>query len=170
VKLKTFLLLFFTTVLCGCATNYHSQNMNGGFSDTQLAPDTFRVIFRGNDSTSPERTKDFALLRCSDLTISNGFNFFTIVRGGDSISHSTLTLPGSVYTTGTATAYSNGDGTASGTYQGTSIVDPGEAMDIYRPTSGMLIKCSVTKPNSGEWYDANFLEGSIRKKYNLSAH
>jgi hypothetical protein len=54
--------------LSGC-TPYKSNGIMGGYTDTQLAPDVFRIGFQGNGYTSTDRTQDFALLRAADLAI-----------------------------------------------------------------------------------------------------
>src|SRR5579862_5939734 len=66
--------------LLGCATSYTPSTGGNGFSETQVAPDTFRVIFRGNEFTSGERTQDFALLRASELTLQHGFSQFAVMN------------------------------------------------------------------------------------------
>ena len=58
-------------VLSGCATAYQSNSLTGGYTDTQLAPDVFRVSFSGNAFTSNDRVQDFALLRAAELTLAN---------------------------------------------------------------------------------------------------
>jgi hypothetical protein len=63
----------------GCATSYHPIGLTGGYSDKQLAPDTFQVIFSGNGYTSDDRARDFALLRVADLVSQHGFICFAIV-------------------------------------------------------------------------------------------
>ena len=52
-----------------CATTYQSEGLTGGFSETQLDENIFRVTFYGNGYTGKERVTDFALLRspmCQD--------------------------------------------------------------------------------------------------------
>ena len=51
--------------LTGCATEYHRSGLTGGFSETRLAPDLYRVYFAGNGFSTDERTQDFALLRAA---------------------------------------------------------------------------------------------------------
>lgn len=64
----------------GCATSYHSTSTTGGYSDTQLSPDEFRVVFAGNGYTTYDQARDFALLRACELTVQHGFTFFTITE------------------------------------------------------------------------------------------
>lgn len=70
----------------------------GGYSETKLAPDTVRVVFRGNTSTRKERAQDLALMRAADLALQAGFPFFTVIEevsGGrqDSPKGATISMP-----------------------------------------------------------------------------
>jgi hypothetical protein len=62
----------FLAFLCSCATPYKSNGIAGGYSDTALAPDVYRISFQGNGYTSRDRAQDFAVLRAADLTLSHG--------------------------------------------------------------------------------------------------
>jgi len=75
----TFLLL---ALLCAsCATSYDSSSLlTGGYSETKLAPDVVRVVFRGNSSTSKERAQNLALMRAADLSLQAGFPYFTVLE------------------------------------------------------------------------------------------
>ena len=68
-------------LLSACASAYQREGPSGGYSDTQLAPNVFRVSFRGNGYTSPDRADELALLRSADVTLANGFTHFTVVDG-----------------------------------------------------------------------------------------
>src|SRR5262245_65287639 len=67
------LVAFAAFLLSGCATSYQSNGFTGGYSETQLAPDVFRVAFRGNRYTSPEQARDFCMLRAAELALQHGF-------------------------------------------------------------------------------------------------
>jgi hypothetical protein len=58
--------------LGGCATAYQSTGFTGGYSDLQLAPDVYRVSFKGNAFTQRERVLNLALLRAAELALSRG--------------------------------------------------------------------------------------------------
>lgn len=73
---QTFFLLiggFSLLLLEGCATSHQEKGFTGGYSETQLAPDVFRVNFAGNGYTSSERAQDFALLRAAELSLVHEF-------------------------------------------------------------------------------------------------
>lgn len=70
--------------LNGCATNYQAASTFGyGFKETKLGPDRYRVTFKGNDMTDVDRATDFALLRCADLAIANGFSHVDVLTTDD---------------------------------------------------------------------------------------
>ena len=76
-----FSVLVVALLLASCATGYGQKSFfSGGFEDTQLGPDIFRISFSGNDSTSMARTKDFALLRSAELALENGYPYFVVVN------------------------------------------------------------------------------------------
>lgn len=49
--------------LSACATPYQQVGFKGGFSETRLSENVFKVNFRGNGYTNKERVSDFTLLR-----------------------------------------------------------------------------------------------------------
>ncbi len=85
--MKSVLLLFASGFslwfLSGCATSYQQKGFTGGYSETQLAPDVFRVNFQGNGYTSSERAQDFALLRAAELSLERGFRYFALLDETD---------------------------------------------------------------------------------------
>ena len=56
-------------VLVACATAYQPQSFSGGFSETQLDKNVFRVSFKGNGYTNAERAEEMALLRSAELAL-----------------------------------------------------------------------------------------------------
>jgi len=166
---QTIFLLVGSTLLCfltGCATPYKSDGFMGGFSDTQLAPDVFRITFRGNAYTSAERAQDFAMLRAADLALQREFKFFAIVDESSSTAVSTFTTPGSAQTTGSAYVY-GGSGSYYGTYQGHTTLIPPQTYFMYKPHAGLLVRCFTDKPEGIYAFDATFLQQSLKQKYNI---
>ena len=164
--MKQVLLLFASGfslwLLSGCATSYQQKRFTGGYSETQLAPDVFRVNFAGNGYTSSDRAQDFALLRAAELSLERGFGYFALLDESSSSKFSTFTTPGSAYTTGSA--YSSGN---SATYSGHTTYTPGQTYLISKPRTGILIRGFTSKPNDIYTFDAQFLQQSLKRKYNL---
>jgi hypothetical protein len=87
--------IMMVVLIVACATPYQPRGWTGGYSGLQLVDNTFRVHFRGNAYTAPERVEAFALFRYAELTIRNGYDYF--VANGTSESQSMfgdLSLPG----------------------------------------------------------------------------
>jgi hypothetical protein len=69
--------------LAGCetATPYQALDpkaqASGGYSDTKLNGDHWRVAFSGNDLTSRETVERYLLFRAAELTVSQGYDWFT---------------------------------------------------------------------------------------------
>jgi hypothetical protein len=131
-----------------------------------LAPDVFRINFRGNGYTSAERTQDFALLRAAELTLQNNFKYFAVMDQTASTSVSSFTTPGSAETSGTMTMY-GGSGSYQGTYQGYTSYTPPTTHFIFKPRAGLLVRCFAEKPTGDYAFDAAFLQASIRQKYKI---
>jgi hypothetical protein len=146
----------------GCATSYQSTSFTGGYSETQLAPDVFRVYFRGNGYTSGERAQDFALLRAADLCSQHSFAYFAVLDENSSTSTSAVTTPGYAYTTGSAYAYGN-----SATYNGYTTYSPGQTIIIHKPRAGLMIRGFQTKPDGIFTFDVAFLQKSLKQKYHI---
>jgi len=64
-------------MLSGCATSYKALGFNGGYSKIKTTPDSFIVIFKGNEFTSQEKVMQYALKRASELAIQNGYSYFS---------------------------------------------------------------------------------------------
>jgi hypothetical protein len=149
-------------LLAACATSYQSSSFTGGFQDTQLAPDVFRVSFRGNSFTSRDRVQDFALLRAAELTLANGARYFGVMAETDQSRIDTHVSSGSARTTGTVSMYGN-----TGYYSGTTTYTAPKVTTYYKPGVGMMIRTFNTKPEGDFAFDAEFVSRSIRTKYGV---
>jgi len=149
--------------LQGCATSYQKDSFSGGYTETQLDENVFRVSFRGNGYTRRERVADFTLLRSAELSLENGYTYFSIVDANSSISNSTYTTPTTSYTSGNA--YSTGNyayGSATTTTTG------GQTYNISKPSSSNTIVCFKEKPSNLFTYNAKFIYKNIRQKYEIT--
>ena len=150
--------------LQGCATSYQESGFSGGYSETQLDENVFRVTFRGNGYTGRERAADFTLLRSAELTLKNGFQYFAIIDANSDTTHSSYTTPTTSNTTGSA--YGSGNyvyGNATTTTTG------GQTYHISKPSSSNTIVCFKEKPETTFTYNAKFIYKSIAEKYGIDA-
>lgn len=149
-------------VATGCATGYHGRLFGLGFTDTQLAPDVFRVTFDGNALTSPARVQDLALLRAAEICLGSGFPFFAVLGEADTSKTASLSTP--------STSQSNGTVVVSGnvaTYRTTTTYNPGTTYNYYYPGVGLLVRGFSTKPDSIPTFDAGFLVRTLKAKYKI---
>ncbi len=148
--------------LSSCATGYHKTGLTGGYTETQLGPDIFRVSFSGNGFCSNQRAQDLVLLRAADLTVDNGYSYFIVGGEADIGVNQTAYMPGHSYTSGSMSIVGN-----SAFYSGQTTYFPGMNLNIYKPGQEMLIQCLKHRPNSGMVFDARFLQTSLRAKYKI---
>jgi len=77
-------LLLAATALTACATatpyqpNVPGQQVSGGFSETRLEQDRFRVTFAGNSLTSRDTVERYLLYRAAELTVAEGYDWFAL--------------------------------------------------------------------------------------------
>ena len=72
--------LVLISLATACATQYQPRGTTGGFTETRLSPEAYRVSFNGNRRTGMSRATDFTLLRCAELTLQNEFTHFVIIE------------------------------------------------------------------------------------------
>ena len=81
--LATALVLAVGLAACETATPYQpnirGQAASGGYSETRLEPDRWRVNFSGNSMTSRETVEGYLLFRAAELTLQNGDDWFAMV-------------------------------------------------------------------------------------------
>jgi hypothetical protein len=66
--------------LAGCATRYRAEGPVGGFRETPLAQDAYRVEVRGNALAGARWVNDAALVRAAELTRRAGFRSFVLLN------------------------------------------------------------------------------------------
>jgi hypothetical protein len=162
--MKPLFVAFLAFLFCSCATPYKSNGIAGGYSETALAPDVYRISFQGNGYTSRDRAQDFAVLRAADLTLSHGYHYFAVINETQGGRSTTVNTPGYSYTSGSAVAVGNYVyGNAHTTYV------PGASIPFYFPESGLLIRCFSQRPEGIFTFDASFISHSLREKYQIKA-
>jgi hypothetical protein len=153
--------LFACIVIAGCATPYQPEGAAGGYTETRLDNNVFRVGFNGNGYTSAERAEEMALLRSAEVALNNGFSHFVVVDGRVREQQSSVTMPSQSTTTGTVTTFGNqAYGRANTTTWG------GQTFLVTKPRSINTIMCFQGRPQIGGMvYDATFLYNSLGSKY-----
>ncbi len=156
-------LIFLIVLLPSCSTSYQPSSFSGGYSDSRLGDNIFRVDFEGNGYTKSAKTMDMALLRSAEITLQNGFKYFVIVSGDSKNSYSSFTTPQTTTTTGTVNMYGN-----RGTINTNSITSGGQTYLVAKPSTTNIIACFKEKPKGGGLvYDASFVQRSLKNKYGI---
>ena len=147
---KILLVLAVGIFIGGCATSYQKDGFTGGFSETQMSENVWRVHFKGDGFTSMERATDFCLLRSAELTVENGYKYFSLMEENSSNKQKTFTS--------TPQAHTNAFGTT--TFTG------GQTFTSNHPRVQNTILMLKEKPNNASIvYEAAFLVRSLRSKY-----
>lgn len=153
MKYKYFLYCFcLVAFLSGCATPYQSLGLGGGYSESKLDEDTYKVSFRGNGYTSQEAVQDNLLRRCAELTMQNGYKYFVILTGDGNDRVSQFSTPETVNTTGFGTSHGYGNiypnnytynGFAN--YNSSTTVNPSQTYFVHRYSNNVIIKMLKNK-------------------------
>lgn len=69
----------FLLAACAVPTPYQPADGGYGYRDQQIEESRYRVSFDGNASTPREDVQNYLLYRAAELTVQNGFDYFTIV-------------------------------------------------------------------------------------------
>ena len=155
--MKRIISLFLILFLAGCMNQYQKKEYSwgAGHSETQLDKNIFRVTYTGDEFTSAEASIDFSLLRCAELTIENGYNYFSIIEKNTSVKTEVYSVPATYQT------YSSGYGAA------TTYTYGGGTYSSSSPSSDNTIMMFKEKPSTGIPYSAEFVAKSIRDKYEI---
>ena len=84
------------SLLAGCATAYHPAGLDGGYGETRLGTNVFRVTFTGNAASTQAATDEMALLRAAEVSLANGCRWFIssgTVPTGKAVSLATNVVP-----------------------------------------------------------------------------
>jgi hypothetical protein len=101
VALATSLVLATGLSACVSPTPYQPKikgsATSGGYSETRIEPDRWRVDFAGNSMTSRERVEGYLLFRAAELTLQNGYDWFSIVDRHTDANSRTYVEPDPLY-------------------------------------------------------------------------
>lgn len=140
-----FLLFMGVLLLYACATPYQRYGFSGGYSETQLRSNVFRVAFNGNGYTSLDRVIEYTMLRSAEVALEHGFKYYIIIDGNSYFDADAITTPTTTY--GSATIYGN-------TIYGHTTTVGGGTFYISKPATVNTIVCFSEKPTSGAYRDA----------------
>jgi len=131
-----------------CArTKYQPKSFTGGYSETRLGEDRFRVSFHGNAYVSRDFVLNGLLYRCAELTRIHGYEHFVIVDAADDSRAGTYQAPGTY--SGSSTNF----GTTT-THQG--VYRPGTTVHYTKhgASATIVLRRGVKNPNDPNAYDA----------------
>lgn len=168
--MKTLAMSCLVLALASCAsmepTGYTMANDKAdfGYRHTQLTDDKYRISFRGNRKTDTETIRDYALLHAADLTLQEGYDWFSIASQDMETNKKNVPTSSTVATVGTRTS------TSCGLLGCTTVHHPqytGVMMGSEEVTSDrqfiMTISMGKGKPaNPNAVYDAKALAKNIR--------
>jgi len=152
------LALLLAVGLTGCATKYGPMRVSGGYSETQLDKYVYRVTFKGNGLIDRETVNDYAILRCAELALENGFRYFVVIDSNSYSKVDTNTTP----VVSNTQYYQFGNQVQSQTYS-----YGGNTSTVEKPRATLTIAVLYEKPEKLFSYDAAFLSRSLREKYGL---
>jgi hypothetical protein len=125
--------------LAACATPYQARSLTGGFSDTRLDANTFRVEFLGNAYTARERVETYLLRRAAEVTLENGYDYFVLLTAGTERNVAAVTMPGTYTATTTGSAYAIGS-SAYGSAVTTGTYVPGATIPVSHYGASAIVK------------------------------
>ena len=165
---KILFVLLAGLVLSGCATGYQKQSFTGGYTDMKVQDNIYRVTFKGNAYASEERASDFALLRCAELTLENGYKYFVPLQEKSYVKEESYTEPVTAQTTGNVNMYGNSN-YAYGSFQGTTSYYGGNTHHFRKPRTTYTIACFKEKPENVPVmvYDAEQIKTNVKAHYNI---
>jgi len=142
---------------CATVSIYHpaSSARGIGFSEQKLETDRYRVTFTGAESTPAGIVQDYALLHAAELTLSLGYQWFTVV-GRSTVNQDSGYGPGYYGLFGPPCGVF---GCRSGLYGGFWYDD----FDTTRLSASLeIVMGKGTKPTDPSTYDASDVVKTIR--------
>lgn len=65
--------------LSSCVTQYVPFKATGGYKSTQLSEDSYQVRISCNGFTTQDKTSQYVLRRCAEITLEQGRRYFIII-------------------------------------------------------------------------------------------
>ena len=153
------LALAVAALFAGCATPYQNDSLIGGASETQLSATHYRVRFRGNAHTTPDRAADYCLLRCAEIALREGFPCFAIVDERTRVDHTEWQQPG--------TYQADLQRTGANTYRANVTGGP-TTWNYNRPTANNTIVLLASSDGDPRVYEAAPVAAGIKARYKIT--
>ncbi|MEO0398303.1 MAG: hypothetical protein AAF224_02645 [Pseudomonadota bacterium] len=82
VRISALAVGFLALAACATSTPYApaTDGNRYGFSEQRIESNRYRIMFRGNSSTTRETVETFLLYRAAELTLMNGFDHFIVIE------------------------------------------------------------------------------------------
>ena len=155
--------------LAGCATGYKPDGNLGGYSETQLDTNSFKVDYKGNAYTAREHAQDYVLLRSAEVTLEHGFSHFIIVDAQQDEQVQLIDNPVTTSTRQKARVKGNTMRVKSET------ITAGGGVTVHRhPRMSNTIVCFKGRPTNiarfggAVVHDASMISTSLRKKHEIT--
>lgn len=146
------LFMIVSVLLNGCATTYKPNSFwnDGGFSETELQPNIFRISFKGNEMLSDDKVSDYLMLRAAEVCDSRNKPFMKLEN-----SNSKKSSSGYIPAVMNVNSFGNGSG----------MITSVPAFETFETNASALVTC-LDKKTQGTW-DTKFLVQSLKTKYNI---
>jgi hypothetical protein len=136
-------------LLAGCGggpTPYQPAAGGYGYSEQQIEDNRYRVTFAGNDLTAPDTVQNYLLYRSAEITLDQGYDYFTMVDRN-------LDRSTTYWGSGPSTYLGTGFGRHSGGFVGfgTSTARP---IDSYTAYADIVLSKGEKPANEVNAYDA----------------
>ena len=157
----TGLFISISFLLISCATPYQPKGSMGGFYETRINENVYRVSFKGNAYTSLEKATYFTMLRSAELTLEKGYYHFLVIDEEQYFKEVTSKTPD-------RTSYSTRVRKSADRIRLKVTVKnyPGQEITTYKPRSSNTIMM-FKYPPTDEYFDARYVIRTIKNEFNL---
>ena len=157
----TILADFFSIVdfICLCDPIPIRRGLTGGYSNTQLDKDIYKISFRGNGFTSLEKVQDLLLYRCAELTESKGYKYFAILNSNTSHKDASFSMPDTV----SSQSFRNFDNS----YNTFSTINHGQSFESSKYRQDVIIKMLRNKNKFSNAFSAYYVKKNLGQKMKM---
>ena len=149
---RTAFILLALAMLAGCATGYGPQGYTGGYIDTKIEEDVYRIRYSGNGMTSRDKVWQYWIYRCAELTTQKGYSHFMLLKTGEPV----------------PAPQADSSPAAGHAYQRASAGDEGDPLSRATPAATRSAPIYIFTPSTPVIKYAN--EGSIKMVNNPAAY